>query len=437
MQLSGTDVRDDDLPTSRLGRLGRLGALAARAGAGRLRAALGGDSAAGVANAAAQALGAMRGLAMKVGQMASYVDGMVPPEHRDLYEAAMRSLRSAASTMPPEAARRVVLAELGAPPEELFADWQERPFASASIGQVHRARHQDGRALAVKIQFEGIADAVRADLGNASLFGALLGPVGTRFGVKEQLAEVRARFLEELDYRHEARRQGEFVRAFDGHARVRIPRVVEELSSARVLTTELAPGLGFEEACGAGEAERRAWAETLWRFVFESLLLHGLFNADPHPGNYLFNPDGVVYFLDFGCTRTLPPEVVAMIARAHRAASSGDVPGLCRAARAMFDIQGESGPMVELTDAYVTRCFEPIWSEGPYEITRDFAASLMDGLRDNAKALLYGSRKDYKPLAPHWVFFNRLQLGFYSVLARLRVAVDYRALDASIVAGGS
>src|SRR5262245_39703761 len=193
------------LPTSRLGRLARCAALGTRAGAGKFASRLGSTGArGGIARAAADALGTMRGLALKLGQMASYVDGVVPDEHRETYEKAMKSLRDAAPAMSPEAAARVVEAELGAPPDRLFAEWTEAPFASASIGQVHRARLQDGRAVAVKVQYEGVDRAVTSDLSNASMMTSLLGPLATKFAMKEQVQEMRDRFLEELDYRHEA-----------------------------------------------------------------------------------------------------------------------------------------------------------------------------------------------------------------------------------------
>jgi predicted unusual protein kinase regulating ubiquinone biosynthesis (AarF/ABC1/UbiB family) len=421
------------LPTSRWGRLARLAALGTRAGAGKLAAKLGSNKAEpALAEYAAQALGAMRGLALKVGQMASYVDGMVPSEHRDTYEEALRKLRAAAPTMSPEAAREVVREELGKDPSELFASWEEQPFASASIGQVHRARMPDGWEVAVKVQFTGVDAAIRGDLENASLLGSLLGPLGTKLAIKDQLAEVRARFLEELDYQHEADRQAEFARVFDGDPHVRIPRVVRQLSSRRVLTSTFAPGVGFDEARSASAAERRAWAATLWRFVFKSLLHHGLFNADPHPGNYLFEPDGVVHFLDFGCTRRLSDHHAELVRACHRTASRGDLDGFFAAMTEMLELP-TSGPEVPLARAYAERCFTPIWTQGPYKITHEFAQSLWDGMRENAMALIKGSKGDFKPIPPEWVFFNRLQLGFYSVLARLDVEVDYNALDRELV----
>jgi predicted unusual protein kinase regulating ubiquinone biosynthesis (AarF/ABC1/UbiB family) len=425
-------MRDEDLPKSRLARFARMAALGSRAGVGKLLSAVGNEQAERrLALAAAEALGTMRGLAMKAGQMASYVDGLVPAEHRDTYEEAMRTLRAAAPTMSSEAALGVLSEELGGTPDSLFAEFDEVPFASASIGQVHRAQTKDGRAVAVKIQFEGIGEAIRADLANASLMTSLLGPIGTKLGAKEQMAEIRDRFLEELDYRHEASQQRRFAEAFAGHGKVRIPAVVDELSTARVLTTEMAPGIAFEQARDASEDERRAWAETLWVFVFRSLLHDGIFNADPHPGNYLFSEDGVVHFLDFGCTRELSARNVELVRRCHRCATAGDVAGLCDAALAMFELPTE-GFAADLAREYIENCFRPIWTKGGFRITHDYAGSLLTDMRDNAVKVLK-AREEFSPLPAEWAFFNRLQLGFYSVLARLDVEVDYNRLDATLL----
>jgi predicted unusual protein kinase regulating ubiquinone biosynthesis (AarF/ABC1/UbiB family) len=426
-------VKDKRLPTSRLGRLGRLALLGGRMTGGKLAGLIGVKNDQKLATAATEALGQMRGLALKVGQMASYVDGVVPEEHRAIYEKTMASLRAAAPTMAPEAARRVIEQELGAAPEALFAHFEELPFASASIGQVHHAELNDGRAVAVKVQFEGIERAVESDLGNASLFGTLLGPLGSKFGVEEQLAEVRARFLEELDYRHEARQQQRFATAFADDDAIRVPAVVEALSAQRVLTSEFATGFDFERACEASEDERRAWAETLWRFVFGSLLHHGLFNADPHPGNYLFHQGGTIDFLDFGCTRELPPQRVEQVRDAHRAANAGDLEALSEAAMRMFEIPAE-GRMAGVARPYIHKCFSPFSSPGRFKMTRRFAAELLGDMRDNAKQALRWSKKDIQPMPAEWVFFNRLQLGFYSVLARLDVAVDYHAVETRLLA---
>jgi predicted unusual protein kinase regulating ubiquinone biosynthesis (AarF/ABC1/UbiB family) len=250
--------------------------------------------------------------------------------------------------------------------------------------------------------------------------------------------------MEELDYRHEAARQEAFAQMFEGHERVRIPRVVKEMSATRVLTTDLAEGLRFEEACARGERDRMAWAETLTMFVFGGLLGHGLFNADPHPGNYIFiagedgggeseGTAGAAWFLDFGCTRALSPENLRRVRNAHRlAVIDHDGDALAEAFAEMLDIP-KGGEHARLGREYIKLCFEPLLARGPYRITREYTTRLYTDMRDNAKLMLRGSRKNFAPLPAEWLFFNRLQLGFYSVLARLDVAVDYNAVDRGIL----
>jgi predicted unusual protein kinase regulating ubiquinone biosynthesis (AarF/ABC1/UbiB family) len=193
-----------------------------------------------------------------------------------------------------------------------------------------------------------------------------------------------------------------------------------------VLTTELAAGLDLEAACQRSEEERAAWAETLWVFVFGSLLGHGLFNADPHPGNYLFADDGAIWFLDFGCTREVSAARLGNLRQAHHAACHGDDDTFVEQALAMMDLPstGEQGRLARL---YLLHCFEPIRAGGPYRLTRAYARSLFDEMKENAAAAMRIRR--FVPLPAEWLFFNRLQLGFYSVLARLDVAVDYNAVE--------
>jgi predicted unusual protein kinase regulating ubiquinone biosynthesis (AarF/ABC1/UbiB family) len=422
-----------EIPTSRIGRLARMAALGTRAGAGRLASALGSKVAdAAVAAAAAEALGTMRGLALKLGQMASYVDGAVPEEHRATYEAALKTLRAAAPAMNPEKVPIVVKKELGARPEDLFATWEPEPFAAASIGQVHRATLFDGREVAVKVQYDGVARAVKSDLANASLFTALAGPLAARVDAGAQLAELRARFEEELDYAHEAAVQRRFARIFQGDPKIRIPAVIDDRSSTRVLTTTFATGIDFDAACAAPEDERRAWCETLWHFVFTSLLQGGLFNADPHPGNYLFASGGVIHFLDFGCARDLPPAKMDYLRATHRAAVAGDDDAFVEAAFAMIEL-ADLPEQRRLGRQYLLDCFLPVRTRAPFRMSRGYTKKLFDDMVLFALAFATGKKEDFKPMPAEWLFFNRLQLGFYSVLARLDAEVDYAAIERQIL----
>ena len=375
---------------------------------------------------AAEVLGNLRGLAAKVGQMASYVDGVVPEAQRESYEAALTKLRAAAPRSSPEAIAAVVVEELGAPLEELFADWEHAPFASASIGQVHRATLHDGREVAVKVQHPGIDKAIEADLSNAAVLNSVVGAVGPKaMDAKRIFQEIRTRFREELDYDLEARRQEEFRELHAGDDKIRIPAIVKERTKRRVLTSELCAGRSLEQAAEGSTAQRRAHAETLWRFVFKGNLVGGQFNADPHPGNYLFAEDGSVTFLDFGCVQPIEGPRLEHARELHLAALDRDEDAFSAKAKVLLETQG--GAYERAAIAYSRKCFEPLFSP-PYKITRSYVAELVDGVRD-MKRLLFEKDGNVVPLPPGMVFINRLQFGFYSVLARLDVEVDYAAVE--------
>jgi predicted unusual protein kinase regulating ubiquinone biosynthesis (AarF/ABC1/UbiB family) len=410
------------VPVSRLGRFSRLAGLGVRTGTSLL---LSKDPTA-AAEKAAEVLGTLRGLAAKVGQMVSYIDGMVPDEQREVYQTALRSLRAAAPTSAPEAVRDLVEADLGAPMGTLFAQWEAQPFASASIGQVHRAVLHDGRAVAVKVQHPGIDRAVESDLDNAAVIQGMASMfVPRNLNPRAVFAEIKTRFREELDYGLEAERQRHFIRLHEGDPKIHIPRVIDERSSRRVLTTELAVGRELDDACADGESARRAYAETLWRFVFKSNLVGGMFNADPHPGNYLFQEDGAVAFLDFGCCQPIEGERLERARAVHRAAIAGDEQAFAQAAVPMLETRG--GRYEAHALSYVRRCFEPLFCS-PYLVTTPYVKSLADTIIE-FKKLAMDPTAGFVQLPPGMLFMNRLQFGFYSILARLSARADYRAVE--------
>jgi len=227
---------------------------------------------------------------MKIGQSASYLDFAIPEEAR----AALASLCTRSRPMAPSVVAEIFIRELGASPRRLFAEWSPEPFAAASIGQVHRARLKSGELVAVKVQYPRIVEAIDADLKNSLLAERAIALIfrGGEPGVFS--GELRERFLEECDYRHEAANQQELRRLWAGRDEVLIPRVFEELTTTRILVTELASGDDFETFAGrASQAEKDRAGDIMYRFAYESIFRHGLFNADPNPGNYLFHERGV------------------------------------------------------------------------------------------------------------------------------------------------
>ncbi len=414
------------LPRGRIARLTRLATLGAQTGVNLLAT----KDTNAAALRAAEVLGNLRGLAAKVGQMASYVDGEVPERYRQAYETALTSLRSSTQTSSPDAIRRVVEQELGAPIHELFAEWESEPFASASIGQVHRARLLDGQPVAVKVQHPGIENAVESDLRNASVFQSMVGALLPRgVDTKRIFNEIQARFREELDYTREAENQTRFLNMHAGDSQITIPNVIPSRTSRRVITSEFIEGVPLESIVGSSETDRAKYATTLWRFEFKGLLQHGLFNADPHPGNFLFQPGNRIAFLDFGCVQHLDASMLAAARRLHEAAVIRDEQAFAAAVVQMLNTRG--GTFERAVIAYVRRCFEPIFGS-PFRMNSQYVRSVVSGVRP-LKSELFAKDKSFVMPPPGWAFVNRLQFGFYSILAKLNVELDYAALDRELL----
>src|SRR5688572_6766055 len=240
----------------------------------------------------ANVLGGMKGAIMKAGQMLSFIADGLPPEA----QAALATLQADVPPMAPSLAEQVVRSELGQGPEQLFLEWDPVPVAAASIGQVHRAVMPDGRVVAVKVQYPGVDTAIKSDLDNAELLYGMFASFALKnLDVKALVDELRARMADELDYRLEAACQAEFADRYDGHPFIHVPRVVSERSARRVLTSEWVGGKRFQEFVdGATQEEKDRAGEVIMRFTQGAIHRHGVFNGDPHPGNYRFHEDGSV-----------------------------------------------------------------------------------------------------------------------------------------------
>jgi predicted unusual protein kinase regulating ubiquinone biosynthesis (AarF/ABC1/UbiB family) len=271
-------------------------------------------------------LGQMKGAAMKLGQFASFIDTeFIPEEYREIYQEQLAKLRTDAPPMPWEKVEAVLAEEWdGEPVEELFPEFEHEAFAAASIGQVHRARLLDGRAVAVKVQYPGIAEALDADLRNAGTVVRLARALAPGLDAKAIAHEIRERVMEELDYEYEAQNQRSFSRAYRDHPFIYVPEVITRLSRRRVLVTEYVEGKGFEEIKELPHEERSRFGEIVFRGSLGSIFHLQHFNADPHPGNYLLMDDGRVAFLDFGMTKKLDNEQIVLQQRAFDAASRED-----------------------------------------------------------------------------------------------------------------
>ena len=274
-------------------------------------------------------LGGMRGAAMKVGQTLSAVDlGLVPEELRPEMQEILAELQHSAEPVSFEAIRKVAERDLGQPLTSAFADFNPEPIAAASIGQVHRGTLPDGRDVAVKIQYPGIAEAIQSDMKNLRLGLKLLNVIAPGIDTAAIADELRERIAEELDYELEASNQRAMSRAYRGHPYVTVPDAITELSRERVIVSEFIEGKRFEDAKKASQAERNRIGEILTRFYVNGPLRHRLLNGDPHPGNSLFLDDGRVAFLDFGFFKRLSNSEVASLLATTRATHDRDAEAL-------------------------------------------------------------------------------------------------------------
>jgi predicted unusual protein kinase regulating ubiquinone biosynthesis (AarF/ABC1/UbiB family) len=251
-------------------------------------------------------LGQMRGAAMKVGQMLSMaeLDGL-PEDQQDELQRKLATLRDDIPPVSFARLEKLMCKEFGAPLKTVFSEFDERAFAAASIGQVHRARTVDGHEVVAKVQYPGVAEAVETDLRNAVVLLPLVKRLAPGLDGKALAAELRERVSEELDYELEAQSHRRIERLMRGHPFVRIPRVYTALSTRRVLVSEYVDGQRFEVVRQADEPERDRYGEIVFRFYFGLAYRDRIALGDPHPGNYLLCPDGRVCFLDFGLLRDL------------------------------------------------------------------------------------------------------------------------------------
>lgn len=277
-----------------------------------------------------EALGSMKGAAMKIGQFASFIDTeFIPEEYRDTYQEQLAKLRTDAPSMPWERVVEVLEEQYeGEPLDEMFESIEEEAVAAASIGQVHRGVLLDGRKVAIKIQYPGVAEALESDLRNAGVIVRLARVMAPGLDAKAVTKELRERILEELDYEYEAQNQRSFARAYRDHPFIYVPDVITRLSRRKVLVTEFVEGVGFDQVKELNEEARGRFGEILFRGSFGSIYHLQHFNADPHPGNYILMDDGRVAFLDFGMTKKVDQEQIQLEQLAVDAATRNDPEGL-------------------------------------------------------------------------------------------------------------
>jgi predicted unusual protein kinase regulating ubiquinone biosynthesis (AarF/ABC1/UbiB family) len=375
----------------------------------------------------ASVLGEMKGAAMKLGQMASFIDvEFIPPEYRDVYQEQLAKLRTSAPPMPWNQVREVLAEEYeGEPLPELFGSFEQEAFAAASIGQVHRATLPDGHPVAVKVQYPGVAEALESDMANAGVIVRLAKALAPGLDAKAVADEVRERVLEELDYEYEAQNQRAFARAYRGHPFIYVPDVHTRLSRRRVLVTEYVDGRDFEQVKKLDQEARDIFGEIVLRFYFGSIYHLQHFNADSHPGNYVLMDDDRVAFLDFGMTKKLSEEQIRLEQRAVMAASRGDAEGLKQALAELGFIDDMSIDPERLLD-HVKVVGGWYMEDREIELTPERVMKMIEVTSDPRSEYYELIRRQSVP--PEELMGRRMETGLLAVLAQLRATRNWHRI---------
>ena len=377
----------------------------------------------------ADELGQMKGALMKLGQMASYLDDGLPEPLR----VALAQLQSDAPPMSEGLAVATVEAELGRPIDELFVQFDREPIAAASIGQVHRAIIIDPdsgqeRAVAVKVQYPGIGEAIVSDLKNADMLGAILKQGFGGLDPTEMVDEIKIRLAEEVDYELEARNQQAFAEYYRDHPYVRVPDVIPSYSTSCVLTSELVDGFGWAELLQRPQSEQDHAGEVIFRFVFRSLYRMGAFNGDPHPGNYLFHDDGTVTFLDFGLVKHFTDDELRTFgSMVEAAAVHHDAHEFRRIVEEAGMLQSGAPVDTDEVGEYFSLFYDTVRTDAEMTWTREYANTVVRHTFDRSSPI-----SQYATVPRAFVFIQRINLGLYALLGELGATGNYRRIASEL-----
>ncbi|GAA3275765.1 AarF/ABC1/UbiB kinase family protein [Dactylosporangium vinaceum] len=369
-------------------------------------------------------LGQLKGGAMKMGQALSVFEAALPEELAGPYRAALTKLQEAAPPLPAASVHKVLSESLGVDWREMFKEFDDKPAAAASIGQVHRAVWSDGRAVAVKVQYPGAGEALRSDLNQLARFAGLFKAIQPGLDVKPLVAEIRDRVTEELDYELEARSQTAFAAAFADDPDIFVPPVLA--SSPRVLVTEWVDGTPLSTIIAEGSEEDRNRAGYLMALLhFSAPARAELLHADPHPGNYRLLPDGRLGVLDFGAVARLPGGHPDIIGRLTRFALAGDADEVLAGLRQEGFIKGDAKVDAAAVLGYIRPMLDPL-AEDEFQFTRAWLRSEATRLA-NPKSPAYALSRQLN-LPPSYMLVHRVTLGSIGVLCQLEARAGYRQI---------
>ncbi|HEU4426978.1 MAG TPA: AarF/ABC1/UbiB kinase family protein, partial [Pilimelia sp.] len=373
-------------------------------------------------------LGQLKGGAMKFGQALSVLEAALPEEVAGPYREALVRLQEAAPALPAGAVHRVLDEQLGSGWRGLFAEFDDRPAAAASIGQVHKAVWRTGatggREVAVKVQYPGAGDALIADLTQLSRLAGFFRVLQPGMDVQPLIRELRARITEELDYELEARSQRAFVAAYAGDDEIFIPDVLA--ATPRVLVTEWMDGTPLASVIDGGTPDERDQAGRLLATLhFSAPERARLLHADPHPGNFRILADGRLGVMDFGAVARLPDGHPEPIGRLVRLALDGDAQGVFDGLRDEGFIKPDVGVDAPAVLEYLLPMLDPI-AAPEFRFTRAWLRA--EGLRiasPKSPAFQLGRQLN---LPPSYLMIHRVTLGSIGVLCQLEAKAPYRSI---------
>ncbi|MEV6281596.1 AarF/ABC1/UbiB kinase family protein [Kribbella sp. NPDC051770] len=369
-------------------------------------------------------LGELKGGAMKFGQMLSLMESAMPEELAAPYRATLTKLQDSAPPMPIATVDKILSEELGKRWRSRFAEFDDKPAAAASIGQVHRGVLTDGREVAVKLQYPGAAEALRADLRQLGRFARTFGTLVPGLDMKPLIVELQDRIGEELDYDREAQAQQQYADAFKDHPEFVVPRVVKH--SPTVIVSEWIEGRPLSSFITDGtKTERDELGLKYVRFMFSGPRLAGLLHSDPHPGNFRVLPDGRLGVVDFGLCARLPDGLPPAIGRLLRISLDGDGEEVLAGLRA----EGFVKPRMEIDPTqlmdYLAPFAEPARTE-TFQFSRAWMREQANRTGDfrspNASLALRLN------MPPSYLLIHRVWIGGIAVLSQLETEAPFKSV---------
>jgi predicted unusual protein kinase regulating ubiquinone biosynthesis (AarF/ABC1/UbiB family) len=367
-------------------------------------------------------LGELKGGAMKFGQALSVFEAALPEDIAKPYRETLVKLQEAAPPLPARVVHKVLAKELGEHWRDNFAEFNDTPAASASIGQVHKGIWKDGRAVAVKIQYPGAKEALISDLNQIQRFAKIFQLLLPGVEMKPLLEELKARIIEEVDYRYEASAQSACFEAYKGDSDIAIPEVI--MATDRVLISQWLEGTPLSKVITDGtQDERNNAGIRLARFHFTAPMRAGLLHADPHPGNFRVLKDGRLGVLDFGACNRLPNGFPEPFKRLLRNALEGDAIALYNGFKEDGFILSDVEVSPELVLDYLLPLVEPLRTDY-FAYSRDWlrTQSVRVGDPRNPTAKI-GFQLN---LPPEYVLIHRVTLGTTGIFCQLRAEGNFR-----------